>query len=728
MERITGTVEELRFRNDENGWTVLLLDSEGDPVTVCGAMPPINIGDFLELDGEFVIHPRFGMQFKAERASVRQPHTVNGIVKFLGSGLISGVGEKTAARIVDKFGTAAIDIIERTPERLSEVKGISPKKAIVIADEFRKFGEQREAILFLAGYGISVALALKLYAAYGAATVSTVKTNPYILIDDIGGIGFLTADKIAQSLGISAHSEFRMRAGLVYSLSAACEKEGNTYLPHDKLFECAKALLDDYDDGALESAYNALLVERKLVVPFDGAVMAERYYRTERAAAVRLVKRVDGAGPVVPDISTIIDRFEATNGIELHATQREAVINAVKSGASVITGGPGTGKTTIIKCILFVLDSLDITATLLAPTGRAAKRITESCGRDAFTIHRAILSLEDGNRFATGAVIVDEFSMADIFLFKMLLDKMSDDTKLIIVGDADQLPSVGAGNVLRDIIESGIAPVTRLSFIYRQSQTGLIAVAAHDINGGRMPNLAARDGDFFFFRMRSPAETADMTVDLATKRITDFCGIEPSKIQVVAALKNGVCGVNALNARLQAALNGECKKRTSVGDIAFAVGDRVMHTVNNYEIAFTRGSTSGKGVFNGDIGVVRDISATGDIEVEFEDGRCVAYTGENKRQLILSYAVTVHKSQGCEFDAVVMPIVAGAPVIMTRNLLYTAITRAKKLAVLVGDEYNIKRMVDNNYVAERFSALKTFIDEARSDMRKLFSADGGESP
>ena len=723
MERLVGSVEEIKFRNDENGWTALVLDSDGDPVTVCGTLPPVTPGDCLELDGEFIIHPRFGAQFKATRASVAQPHTVYGIIRFLGSGLIEGVGEKTAARIVDKFGDKAIEIIEREPDKLAQVKGISVAKARKISEQFDALRNQREAIMFLTGYGISVNLALKLYNVYGAATVATVKTNPYILIEDVGGVGFLTADKIAQSMGIAALSEFRMRAGLLHALKTSCEKEGNTYLTRERLIDDAKKLLCEYDDDLLDKALDALLVARKVVIPFDSAVMTEGIYRTEKAVAVKMVRRVDGAGAVLPDVGAIIDRFESSNAITLHEAQRDAVIKAVASGASVITGGPGTGKTTIIHCILFVLDALNLSATLLAPTGRAAKRITEGCGREASTIHRAVLGLDEGAKFATNAVVVDEFSMVDIFLFKMLLDKMDDSTKLIVVGDADQLPSVGAGNVLRDLIDSGLVPVTRLSFIYRQAQTSRIAVSAHEINAGRMPELGARDGDFFFFRMRTPQEIADMTVELATTRVTGFCGIEPSRIQVIAALKNGVCGVHSLNARLQAALNGNAQKKSVVGDITFATGDRVMHTVNNYDIEWSRGGVTGNGVFNGDIGIVSHIFETGEIEVEFEDGRRVTYAGDTKRQLILSYAVTVHKSQGCEFDCIVMPIVAGSPVIMTRNLLYTAITRAKKMAVLVGDEYNVKRMVDNNYVAERFSALKIFIDDAKSGMLKLYGDD-----
>lgn len=719
MDKLSGSVEEIRFRNEENGWTVFVLDS-GDPVTVAGTFPRITPGDYLDLEGEFVIHPKFGMQFKAVRSSVSEPHTVYGIVRFLGSGLIEGVGEKTAARIVDRFGLDTVTVIEKHPERLAEVKGISPAKAKKIAEGFEKLKNEREAVMFLTGYGISVNLALKLYGVYGAATVSTVKQNPYVLVEDVSGVGFLTADKIAQSIGIDRMSEFRIRAGILHALHTACEKEGNTYLSRERLITEAEKLLGIDDESVILSALDSLLLTRKVVVPFDDAVMGDNYYHTEKSIAAKMVKRVQDAGIVTRDLSGIIDRFEKQNGITLHPAQREAVEYAVNNGASVITGGPGTGKTTIINCILFVMDALGLSAMLMAPTGRAAKRITEGCGREASTIHRAILGMAEGELFSCNAVIVDEFSMVDIFLFKMLLDRMHDNTMLVIVGDADQLPSVGAGNVLRDLIASKLVPVTRLSFIYRQAETSRIALSAHEINAGRMPELGAKDGDFFFFRMRTPQDTADMTVELATTRITSFCGIEPSRIQVIAALKNGPCGVHALNARLQKALNGNSPKKTEVDGCVFAVGDRVMHTVNNYELEWTRGGSTGTGVFNGDIGIVAQILATGEIEVEFEDGRRVMYARDTCKQLILSYAVTVHKSQGCEFDAIVMPIVGGAPVIMTRNLLYTAITRAKKMAVLVGDEYNIKRMVENNYVAERFSALAVFIADAQTAMKKLF--------
>ena len=727
MERLTGSIEDIRFRNDENGWTVLTVDADGMPVTAAGNLPPVTPGDCVELEGEFVIHPRFGTQFKVAHAAVTQPKTEYGIIKFLASGMIEGCGEKTAVRIVEKFGTAAIDVLEKEPLRLAEVKGISKAKAERIARSFEKMRYEREAVMFLASYGITIGLAMKLYENYGAATVSVVKQNPYVLVEDVDGVGFLTADKIARSIGVAEDSEFRLRAGLNYALKSACEREGNTYLPRERLFDEARKLLNTNDVERLAAALENLLVERKVVAHGDG-IMNAYYYRTERAAAVKLVKRVDEAGAPLSTgaVSDIIDRFEKTHSITLHEKQREAVDRAVRSGVSVITGGPGTGKTTIINCILFVLDAFNEKCSLLAPTGRAAKRITEGCGREASTIHRALMGLDAGEKLDSGAVIVDEFSMVDIFLFKMLLEALCVGAKLVIVGDADQLPSVGAGNVLRDLIDCGLVPVTRLGFVYRQSQTSRIALAAHKINAGEMPELTARDGDFFFFKQRTPESVADMTVELATKRITDFCGIDPSRIQVIAALKNGVAGVNRLNARLQAALNGDASKRVTVGDITFAEGDRVMHTVNNYELGWTRGSVDGEGVFNGDIGNIVFVSGAGDIEVEFEDGRRVMYSGDTRKQLILSYAVTVHKSQGCEFDAVVMPVVAGAPVMMTRNLLYTAITRAKKMAVLVGDDYNIKRMVENNYVAERFSAMKDFIAEAEADMTKLFASESAD--
>lgn len=728
MEQIEGAVEEIRFRNDENGYTVLELDCGGEPVIAAGNMPSIAEGDSVVLDGEFVLHPKFGRQFRVDGASVVQPKTEYGMIRFLSSGLINGCGEKTAARIVEKFGLDTIDVMEKTPKKLASVKGISPEKAMKIAEQVVALKSQREAVMFLAGYGITVNFGMKLFAIYGAATVDTVKRNPYVLVEDVDGVGFATADKIAQKLGLDPHSSVRMRAGLVHTLRSACEREGNTYLPREKLLEDTAKLLgaDGGDKDTIESALEGLRTERKVVCPIDGAVMLESYYRTENAVAAQLVKRIDGAGELAADVSASIDRFEASHGIKLHPRQREAVEKAVKNGVSVITGGPGTGKTTIINCILFVLDALSQSALLLAPTGRAAKRITEGCGRDAFTVHRALLSLEYGDKFKESAVIVDEFSMVDIFLFRMLLGALNDTEKLIIVGDADQLPSVGAGNVLRDLISSGLVPVTRLEYIYRQSGESRIALNAHAINEGRMPDLKSRDGDFFFFPMPSAEKTADMTVELATGRITKFCGIEPARIQVVAALKNGVAGVHNLNARLQRALNGGAAARIELGGMVFAVGDRVMHTVNNYELDYTRGDDRGKGVFNGDIGTVAYISATGDIEVLYEDGRRVLYVGETRRQLILSYAVTVHKSQGCEFDAIVMPVVGGSPSIMTRNLLYTAITRAKKLAVLVGDVYNIRRMVENNYVQERFSALPEFIENNVKGMRMLFGEATGK--
>lgn len=721
MERISGAVEEVIFRNDENGYTVLVIETDdGEPVTAVGSFPSVTPGDTLQLEGEFKIHPRFGTQFKTIKASIAPPVTPLGIIKFLSSGLIPGCGEKTAVRIVEHFGKSTAEILEKYPSRLSEVKGISPKKARTIGDAYAELAVQRSTVMFLSGYGITVNLALKLYEIYGASTIDTVKNNPYILVEDVNGVGFITADRIARSLGIAEDSPCRIRAGVLHSLTSACEKGGNTYLPHSVLVSEAIKLLGERTEE-INTAIENLRTERRLVVPFDDAVMAESYYRTERSAAVKLVKRVDEASDNFNDVTKLIDIFEKTYDIKLHEAQREAVLNAISSGVSVITGGPGTGKTTIINCILFVLDSIGMSALLLAPTGRAAKRITEGCDRPASTIHRALMGLERGEKFSQNAVIVDEFSMVDIFLFNMLLDGVNNNAKLVIVGDADQLPSVGAGNVLRDLIASKLVPVTRLSYIYRQSQTSRIAISAHEINEGKVPDLTAKDGDFFFFKMKSPEATADMAVELATTRITGFCGIEPSKIQVIAALKNGIAGVNNLNTRLQKQLNGEQSKSVTVGDVTFCEGDRVMHTLNNYDLEWRRVATEGKGVFNGDIGVVAELTETGEIIVEFEDGRRAVYAGDTRKQLILSYAITVHKSQGCEFDAVVMPVVGGAPVIMTRNLLYTAITRAKKMVVLVGDDYYVERMVKNNYVAERYSALQYFIAEAKDDMRKLYS-------
>lgn len=717
---IDGTVEDIRFRNDESGWTVAVLDCGGEPITVTGKMPKVSPGDTVSAEGELVIHPQFGTQFKIISANVSTPKNEYGIVKFLASGLLPYCGEKTAAKLVDKFGENTLTIMENSPETVAKsIKGITLKKAQAMRDVLADLSCQRETITFLANYAVSVNLALKLYELYGENTIETVKRNPYILIEDVDGVGFVTADKIAQSMGIEADSDFRIRAGITYALKSTCDKDGNTYLPEEELLPRVKQLLQVSDDDKIAAALDSLRIDRR-VVCVDGNVMLKRLYRAEKTAATELVKIVDKSNMLAVDVAPLVERYQTINSIRLNDAQQTAVKNAICSGVSIITGGPGTGKTTIIKCILYVLDTLGLKPLLLAPTGRAAKRITESCGKDAFTIHRALSAVNDASCFEENAVIVDEFSMVDIFLFKRLLDALSDESKLIVVGDADQLPSVGAGNVLRDLIDSGAVPVTRLEYIYRQGNESMITFNAHEINAGRMPKLNLKDGDFYFFKQRDAKSVADMTVELATSRITRFCGIEPSRIQVVGALKNGEAGVKALNVRLQKSLNGAATEYAEVGDDKFYKGDRVMHVVNNYDLAWTREGLTGKGVFNGDIGVVAAVRADGDIEVEFEDGRHVIYQNAMRRELILSYAITVHKSQGCEFDAIVMPIVSGAPLIMTRNLLYTAITRAKKLAVLVGDEFNIKRMVENNYVATRYSLLKEFIAKTKVGFSLLY--------
>ncbi len=729
---IKGDIDEIRFRNDENGYTILVLDADGEPVTCVGTFPPVSEGEFLKLEGNFVTHAKFGRQFKVESVSSSAPETADGIVRYLGSGVIKGIGPKTALAIVSHFKEKTLEVMELAPYMLARVKGISKQKAAQIGAEYSQIKQMKDAMIFLRQSGVTANMAMRIYKVYGENTVAAVKANPYKLIEDVSGIGFLTADKIAAETGIARDSEFRIRAGIIYTLNAGGEKNGNTFLPCDALAaEAAKLLgLDDtLVSGAMENLVLSGVLRNVNNGETDG-LMLSSVYRAEKSAATKLVELVALANRLSVDCDEEIAEFERAENISLHATQKDAVKSAVNSGVSVITGGPGTGKTTIIKCILSVFSTQKISCLLMAPTGRAAKRLSESTGQDASTIHRALM-LSPGNyggggeMLNAGAVIVDEFSMVDVFLLNSLLSKLREGTKLIIVGDKDQLPSVGAGNVLQDILQSDAVPVVNLTQIYRQSDESLITLNAHAINRGEMPVLSDKKSDFFFIKKTSQAEIAEEVIGLATERIPKFLKSDCSRVQVLCPMKNGLAGTNNINAMMQARLHGVKKADIDTDEQRFVIGDRVMHTANNYLLEWKKmgrwGVESGEGVFNGDTGYIEDVrSDSGEIDVLFEDGRRVTYTSDIRYQLSLAYAVTVHKSQGSEFDAVIMPIYAANYMIMTRNLLYTAITRAKKIVILVGEEYNIKKMVDNNYIAKRYSMLKNFILEAQNKYSLLY--------
>ena len=733
---LKGDIADIRYRNEENGFTIVVLDVDGEPVVCKGVFPPIVEGQSLELDGKFIIHPKFGKQFDVTGAKIVKPTGVDGIVRYKGSGIIKGIGPTLALRIASTFGEKTFEVIEFTPHLLSKVNGISKVKASAIAEAYRDIKVMQDSVMFLQQYGITVNTALKIYKVYGDDTVNLLSSNPYLLIEDVDGIGFITADKIARNMGIKPDSSFRLRAGVVHTLKESVNSSGNTYLPKSELIVLSSHLLD-CDEQKIEEILPLMVGERKIkTFEIDGveAITLPSVYRAEYGCATQIVSLIENRNLVEYDVESDINQFEKVNAISFHSTQKDAISHAINSGAVIITGGPGTGKTTIIKCILSICLSLSRSVICMSPTGRAAKRMSEATGFEASTIHRALgltpdVDMQNDEPLDCDVVVVDEFSMVDVFLFRTLLSRLREGTRLIMVGDSDQLPSVGAGNVLYDLIKSGVVPNVRLTHIYRQSTKSTIVTSAHAINKGEMPMIDNKSSDFFFMRAKTPEEIADVVVNVASCRIPKYLSVPPSSVQVLCPLKQGVAGVINLNKRLQQTLNGKNGKKIETEDYSFYVGDKVMHTVNNYELEWKLYQgyriTQGTGVFNGDIGTVIEVDPIqNSLDVEFEDGRVVNYVGSVIDELMLAYSITVHKSQGSEFDAIVMPIVSGSSMILTRNLLYTAITRAKRTVVLVGEEYNFRKMVANDYVAKRYSALEYFIRKAKQKLNLLYSLTG----
>ena len=720
-----GTIYEVIFRNDENGYTIATVECEGHPVTAVGIFPPVSEGHYVKMTGQFVNHPRFGRQFKAESVRLAKPDTKNGMIMFLGSGLIKGIGPRRAEAIVNKFGESTFDIIEMNPSRLGKVSGISAAMAKQIAKSYGEVKMAADVLTFLMDYGISANMSMKIFIVYKENTIAAVSSNPYALIEDINGIGFLTADRIAEKLGIDKNSDFRVRAGIMHALSEAADKSGNTFLPVSEATEFAQSVLGLENTGLIQDNIERLILSHKLkqtACDSETGIMLSSFYSAESKSADKLVRMMEYTNRAGRDHSSDIKRFEDMHGISFHESQKEAISAALSSGVSVITGGPGTGKTTIVKCIISILTEVGESVKIMAPTGRAAKRLSETTGQNASTIHRALMS--DEQLFAD-VVIVDEFSMVDVLLLSRMLEQMSDETKLVIVGDSDQLPSVGAGNVLSDIINSGVVPTRRLTHIFRQEDCSNIVINAHKINNGQCPDLKNAGKDFFFIKSASQEETAKTAVELVKSRLPSYLGVEPKNIQVLCPMKAGKAGSINLNKQLRDALIPKTEE-IIVGDNAFSVGDKVMHTINNYNLAWRKGIESGEGIFNGDIGYVCSIRpGSGEMDVEFEDGRLVTYGGEDKTQLILAYAITVHKSQGSEYDGVVLSLSGGHYMIMTRNLLYTAITRAKNLVVIVGDEETVNKMVRNNFIQKRYSMLRELLILAREKRNLLFTDTNG---
>lgn len=740
---LTGTIEDIVYRNEENGYTVARLEKDDSVVTVVGKFIDVQVGAEVKLEGKYE-KTKYGVQYVFESYEMSVPQSMEGLEKYLGSGLIRGVGPVTARKIVEHFGADTLDVLEYAPQKLQQISGISEKKAIEIGFSFKEHREVQNTIILLQGYNITTNMALKIYNVYHEKTADIIKNNPYKLVEDIDGIGFATADKIAQNAGLPQDSTFRIRAGLIYVLKTSCEKNGNTYLPKNMLFEeSAKALelvFDDYKDK-FQQAFDSLCVDRTAVTTWvdnTEIVMLSKYYYYENSIAQKLVWLANCQEEGKFDVDEEISSYESKNNITLHEEQKNAIKGAINNGVFVITGGPGTGKTTIIKCILEILTAQQKTVSLVAPTGRAAKRMSDSTGREAKTIHRllevnVIQSNEsffvhnESNPLKTDVVIVDEVSMVDAALMCALLKAMPRDCKLILVGDKDQLPSVGAGNVLADILESGVISYCMLTKIFRQGEKSLIITNAHLINEGKMPLIDNTSMDFFFDSKNDPDVIKDTILELVTTRLPKFLGVDPQTIQVLAPLKAGVCGIENLNKVLQEKINppSSSKRQVEFGRTIFREGDKVMQMSNNYDLEWKKhgryADETGKGVFNGDIGIVNTIDPnTSEVVVEFEDGRICLYTRPDLIDLSLSYAITIHKSQGSEFDTVIIPAIAGPSIILTRNLIYTAVTRAKKMVVIVGEKLYLKRMVSNKYTATRFTLLKRLLVMADEKIKKMF--------
>ena len=731
MSKFEGTVDSIVFRNDVNGWTVasVRLDGSRGSISAVGVMPFLSAGEHAIFDGELTEHRDYGQQIKVSGYETTRPETKSGVEKFLGSGLVKGVGPATAKQIVAYFGARALDVLESEPERLTEVPGIGPKRAAMIAESFAVQNGMRNTLIFLQEYGLSPALSMKVYRAFGDSTERVLRDNPYRLVDEIQGVGFRTADDIAMRMGFGRESEFRIRSGIKFALSEAANAMGHMYLPMERLAAQAVELLGA-DRALVDRELRALILENQLIaerVREDDAVYLPRYHRAETETSRLLLRQLKSIRPSrIPegDLAEMIAEYKRSEGVELCDQQREAALAAAREGICIITGGPGTGKTTSINLIIRLLRRMG-EVELCAPTGRAAKRMSEATGCPARTIHRLLEYTGEGQGFQRDAdnpldadiVIVDEMSMVDIFLMHSLLEALRPGTRLILVGDADQLPSVGAGNVLRDLIAAEAVRVVRLTEIFRQAGQSQIVVNAHRINRGEYPVIRSRETDFFLERKETPAQAAESVVALVRTRLPNYLGLDVLRdIQVMAPMKRGEIGVYSLNALLQEALNPPKPDVPELphGQAVFRRGDKVMQVRNNYDLEWRRDGEDGQGVFNGDIGYIIAVDRRERaLTVEFDDGRVADYDETLLDDLELAYCMSVHKSQGSEFDAVVLPLISGPPMLLTRNLLYTAVTRAKRLVVIVGRESCVRQMVDNNHILRRWSALDWRLENMR---------------
>ncbi|MDM0672107.1 ATP-dependent RecD-like DNA helicase [Clostridium perfringens] len=734
MEALNGIVESIVFKSSDTGYTVIKFRENNIIHTAVGVLPHVKEGQNLKITGSWVNHSQFGKQFKVEECEEILPTSKDGIEKYLSSGIIQGIGPVTAKKIVNKFGEDTLNILDNNIERLKEIEGIGKKKLETIIESYREQRELKNITIFLQTHGLSVNQCLKIYKKYGASSVDTVKNNPYILCDEISGIGFKTSDKIARSLGIEIDSPFRIQSGIRYVINEFCAN-GHTFMPKDELIKEASNVLTVSGDIIEENIKNAAL-DRKIklerVNDKEGVFTIPNYYCELGITNRILTLAISNFQDISVDVDHLILQFEKKNNITFAESQKDAIISAFQNGIEIITGGPGTGKTTIIKCIIEIFETCGLKVLLGAPTGRAAKRMSESTGKEATTIHRMLdmgVFEKEESVFVTNAeehsleadvVIIDEASMIDITLMNALLKSIKVGTRLIIVGDVDQLPSVGAGNVLNDFIESGFTKVVRLKEIFRQGKESMIVVNAHKINKGEMPKLNEKGTDFFFIRNDIQEGILNTIIDLINTRLPKFNSNwdKLKSIQVLVPMKKGVLGVTNLNERIQNVLNPKApyKKEKEFRSMVFREGDKVMQIKNNYSLKWTRiagkGEHEGLGVFNGDMGFIESIDLEGKkLSIIFDDERRVIYDFMYLDELDLAYAITIHKSQGSEFPVVIIPAYMGAPLLMNRNLLYTGITRAKEMVVVVGIPKALKYMVDNTRSMERYSSLNWRIKE-----------------
>ena len=725
---VEGTVQHVIFQNEENGYTVLgLLTEEGELVTVVGCIPCVAPGEKLTADGLWVSHPSYGQQFAAETVERLMPETEEELISYLSSGIIKGVGPATAERLVERFGGETLAVIEEEPERLSTVKGITSKRAMEISAAFRELTGLRRVMEFLARYELPVELAMRLYRTYGADALPRLRADPYLLAGERYGVAFADVDEIALSMGFGGDSPCRTEAAVLYELEHNLGN-GHVFLPRPKLLAATEQLIGappELVEQALDTLESRGAVVEERIARVDACYL-RRMYLAESETARRLLALRDAPRPQGRGVEKLIREMEEQQGIAYAPQQRQAVELAARTGVLLLTGGPGTGKTTSLRGIVALYQRMGLDVALLAPTGRAAKRLGEVTGADAQTIHRALgMSYNEmtgqtvfrknaNDPLEAHAVIVDEVSMVDIELMRSLLEALRPGCRLVLVGDPDQLPSVGPGNVLGDMLRSGVIPAVSLTQVFRQAEQSAIIRNAHAVNQGEPPRLDNGQGDFFFLCRRSPDRLVQTVVELCRERLPKNMGIPTEQIQVLSPTRKGACGTAALNRALQAALNPPAagRRQKQWGDVTFRMGDRVMQTRNNYDVIWEKDDgTAGSGIFNGDVGVIQDIDPSGELIVIRFDDRTATYTADMLAQLDMAYAITVHKSQGSEYPAVILTAAPAAPTLMVRGVLYTAITRARRLLILVGDDAVPGEMAANDRQQRRYSGLRRRLKE-----------------